>query len=90
MCFFLIRVSPALHARALAWPVVGGPLRDWHNQGGVRPGVKGLAITTVTSLVGLTLLLGSLSFAVKIVIFCAAICGVWVVIRLPAAGGHRE
>lgn len=33
MCYFLLRVSPALHDKAMPWPVVGGPLRDWRDQG---------------------------------------------------------
>ncbi|TXH06477.1 MAG: DUF454 domain-containing protein, partial [Candidatus Moraniibacteriota bacterium] len=48
MCYFLLRVSPAMHAKAMAWPLVGGPLRDWRDQGGVRRSVKHLAYGMVT------------------------------------------
>lgn len=85
MCHFLIRVSPALHARAMAWPVVGGPLRDWHDQHGVRTSVRITACTMVLLLVSATLVFGSLPMIVKMVIVCAAIYGISVVIRLPTA-----
>lgn len=85
MCYFLLRVSPSLHAKAMAWPVVGGPLRDWRDQGGVRPHVKRVAYTMVTLLVGSTLVLSSLGLGVKLLILCAAIYGVSVVLRLPTA-----
>lgn len=85
MCYFLVRVSPSLHAKAMAWPVVGGPLRDWRDQGGVRSQVKLLACTMVGVLVGSTLIWTAVSPALKTVIFCAAIYGISVVIRLPMA-----
>lgn len=85
MCYFLIRVSPALHAKAMAWPVVGGPLRDWRDHGGIRTNVKITACTMVALLVGTTLLLGTLATNIKLVIFSAAVYGVSVVVRLPTA-----
>lgn len=85
MCHFLIRVSPSLHAKAMVWPVVGGPLRDWYQQGGVSRRVRVLACTTVVLLVGATLLLGALPLAVKAIILLAAGYGLYVVVRLPAA-----
>lgn len=87
MCYFLLRVSPSLHEKAMAWPVVGGPLRDWRDEGGVRRGVKVLACTMVTVLVTSTLLWSPLGIAVKWIIFLAALYGVVVVIRLPTATG---
>lgn len=88
MCYCLIRVSPTLHAKAMAWPLVGGPLRDWRDQGGVRRHVKLLAITMVTVVVGSTLVLGSLPPAIKLTILGAAVYGVSVVIRLPTLGDN--
>lgn len=85
MCYFLIRVSPSLHAKAMAWPVVGSSLRDWRDQGGVRTNVKITACAMVTLLVGTTLLLGTLATNIKLVIFLLAIYGVSVVVRLPTA-----
>lgn len=87
MCYFLLRVSPSLHAKAMAWPVVGGPLRDWRDQGGVRPNVKRLAYTMVAVLVGSTLVFSNLPLSLKAVILCAALYGVSVVARLPVARG---
>lgn len=85
MCYFLLRVSPSLHAKAMAWPVVGGPLRDWRDQGGVRRSVKRLAYGMVTLLVGSTLVFSDLSILLKTVIACAAVYGISVVARLPIA-----
>lgn len=85
MCHFLIRVSPALHAKAMAWPVVGGPLRDWHQQQGVRPRVRVIACMMVLLLVGTTLWFGTLPLIVKVVIGLAAGCGLYIITRLPTA-----
>ncbi len=85
MCYFLLRVSPTLHAKALAWPVVGCHLQDWQDQGGVRTSVKILAVTMVTLLVGTTLLVSSLGTVYKAAIVMAAAYGIAVVVRLPTA-----
>ena len=85
MCYFLLRVSPAMHAKAMAWPLVGGPLRDWRDQGGVRRSVKHLAYAMVTLVVGSTLIFGQLSVMLKIIVASASIYGVSVVARLPIA-----
>jgi uncharacterized membrane protein YbaN (DUF454 family) len=85
MCYFLLRVSPAMHAKAMAWPLVGGPLRDWRDQGGVRRSVKHLAYGMVTLVVGSTLIFGQLSVMLKIIVASASIYGVSVVARLPIA-----
>ncbi len=85
MCHFLIRVSPSLHAKAMAWPVVGRPLRDWHHQHGVRRSVRVTACTMVSLLVGSTLAFGTLPLIAKAVILVAAAYGLFVIVRLPAA-----
>ncbi len=87
MCYFLVRVSPALHARVLAWPIVGLPLRDWREQRGVRRNVKLLACSMVLLLVGPTLMWGALPNAIKLLILCLAVFGISIVARLPAARG---
>lgn len=83
MCYFLIRVSPSLHAKVLVWPVVGRPLRDWRDQGGVRKSTKLTACMIVTVLVGATLVLGTLAIKSKLAILLVATYGVSVVVRLP-------
>ena len=83
MCHFLIRVSPSLHAKALAWPLVGGPLRDWRDSRGIRPGVRVTACTMVSLLVAGTLVLGSLPVALKVAVAAAALYGIAVILRLP-------
>ena len=88
MCYFLIRVSPALHSRALLWPVVGEPLRVWHDQRGVRAHVKCLAIVMVAIFVGATLVLSALAAPAKVVVATTAAYGIYVVVRLPTASGQ--
>ncbi|MFK7767772.1 MAG: YbaN family protein [Mariniblastus sp.] len=83
MSYFLIRVSPALNQRVLAWPLVGKPIRDWQEKGGVTPRVKFTAYAMVTFLVGLSIVFGSLSWTLKAFVFVAALVGVYVVYRLP-------
>lgn len=90
MCHFLIRVSPSLHAKAMAWPVVGGPLRDWHYQQGVRPRVRVTACTMVMLLVGTTLCFGTLPLIVKAVVVLAAVYGLYIITRLPTASPIRS
>ncbi|MCA9127143.1 MAG: YbaN family protein [Planctomycetales bacterium] len=89
MCYFLIRVSPTLHSRALRWPVIGEPLRVWHDQGGVRVHVKCLAIAMVAIFVGSTLVLSAMAAPAKVAVATAAVYGVYVVVRLPTANGQR-
>ena len=36
MSYFLVRVSPKLHARVMRWPVVGPPLKDCMSSGAFR------------------------------------------------------
>lgn len=85
MGYFLVRVSPDMHAKAMCWPVVGEPLRVWDQEGGVRPGVKAVAISMVVVLVGGTILISQLGWQLKLLIVCVALCGIRVVLRLPSA-----
>lgn len=84
MSYCLLRVSPELHARVLCWPVVGEPLRVWHEQRGVPTRVKCLAIGMVVTLVGVTLVLSELTGFVKLSIASLALLGIFVVLKLPA------
>lgn len=82
MGFFLVRVSPRLHAWILTWPLVGKPLTEWDEHGGVRVGVKVLAYVMVSALVLFTWLFRDLNFYFKLAITLAAIIGLIVVYRL--------
>lgn len=90
MCYFLVRVSPELHAHVLAWPVVGRPLRDWREHNGVRRNVKFIACTMVVLLIGSTLLRGGLPPAANLLILCSGLYGMSVVLRLPTVDGRRR
>ena len=83
MGFFLVRVSPRLHAWILTWPVVGKPLTEWDQRGGVRMGVKILAYVMVGGLVLFTWLFRDLNLYFKLAITLEAIIGLIVVYRLP-------
>lgn len=89
MCYFLIRVSPKLHARVLAWPLVGRPLRDWREHRGVRRNVKIVACTMVILLIGSTLIWGGLPPAAKLLILCIGLYGMSVILRLPTVDSRR-
>jgi len=82
MGFFLVRVSPRTHAWVLTWPVVGKPLTEWDQKGGVRVGVKILAYVMVCGLVLFTWLFRDLNLYFKLTITLAAIIGLIVVYRL--------
>jgi len=85
MSYFLLRSSPRLHAKVLSWPVVGGPLRDWSERGGVRPGVKWLAFAMVLPLVTWSIAFSDLPPFGKVIVAIAAVIGLTVVYRLPIA-----
>ncbi len=81
--FFLVRSSPALHARVMRLPVVGQFLNDWRENGGIRPRVKVLATATVLAVVGLSLALSIAPLIFKVVISGLAMVGLTVIWRLP-------
>ncbi len=83
MSYFLIQVSPRLHDRVLAIPLIGKPLREWKEKGGVRPGVKWLAYSMVALLVGLGWFYRDLKLPMQIGITICALIGIYVVYRLP-------
>ena len=83
MSYFLIRVSPALNQKVLSWPLVGEPIRDWQEKGGVRRRVKVIAYAMVTLLVGLSVSLSNFGWPLMALVILAALVGVYVVHRLP-------
>lgn len=85
MSYFLIRSSPWLHARALQLPVVGQAIRDWRENGGVRPHTKLVAYGMVLAVVGGSLAWSSAIVPIKGAIVLLALIGICVVWRLPTA-----
>ncbi|MDA7980265.1 MAG: YbaN family protein [Pirellulales bacterium] len=81
--YFLVRSSPALHARVMRIPVVGRFVNDWREKRGVRPRVKLLAVVTVLAVVGCSLALSVLPAFLKFVITGLAAVGLTVIWRLP-------
>ena len=90
MSYFLIRVSPKLHRWVLSWPLVGKPLREWNELGGVRPGVKWLAVTMVALLVSTSLYFATFHWGFKCGIVVLAGIGLYVVYRLPTIRPLQE
>ena len=90
MSFFLLKVSPELHQRVLQWPLVGKPIRDWHEKGGIRPQVKWTAFVMVALLVSLSLYFGALGWIANTIIVLAASIGLFVVFRLPTIKEEQD
>jgi uncharacterized protein len=91
-CF--LRSSPRLHAWLRASRTFGPFLRDWEELGGVRPGVKLLAISVVFVTVAVSLASGRLPPVGYWVLPPLALVGVAVVLRLktvhPASGRRTQ
>lgn len=90
MSFFLIRVSTRLHQRVLQWPLIGKPIRDWQEKGGVEPRIKVTAYVMVVALVALSLWLNPLGPIVQSVVVVAALIGIYVVYRLPTLSRETD
>jgi hypothetical protein len=78
----LIRSSPALHARLRRSTLFGPLLADWERHHGVRLHVKLSALGVLTCTVALSLGLGDLGRAGRIVLIAAALIGTAVIVRL--------
>ena len=83
MSYFLIQISPELHRRLLQMPLIGGPIRDWNERGGIRPGVKYIAVAMVLIIVAASLLWRTLTLPIQITICILAAIGLIVIWRLP-------
>jgi uncharacterized membrane protein YbaN (DUF454 family) len=90
-CF--LRSSPRLHAWLRSSRTFGPFLRDWEELGGVRPGVKVLAVTVVVMTVALSLWSGRLPPFAQWLLPPLALVGIVVVLRLktvrPDPGGRN-
>lgn len=84
MSYFLVRVSPKLHAWVMRWPVVGPPLKDWDAHRGIRMHVKLTAWTMVVIVITLTVYFGNLPTWADIAIVILAAIGIYVVWRIPS------
>ena len=83
MSYFLMRSSPTLHARLVAIPIVGAPIRDWQEKHGVRTRVKWIASFMVGTVVGCSLAFGGLTFPLRVVVLVLAVIGLTVIVSLP-------
>ena len=82
MSYFLVRASPWLHRHVVRLPFVGGPIRDWRENRGVRRRVKWLAYAMVFAAVAVTVCF-STNWPVKAATASLASIGILVVWRLP-------
>ena len=83
--FFLLRTSPRWNATLLRSRIFGPILRDWQENGGLRPHVKLKAVVFVIAAVGLTLAFSSLSLWPKLIVGLSAGIGIGVIAKLPTA-----
>ena len=83
MSYFLIQISPELHQRLLQVPLIGGPIRDWRERGGIRPGVKYVAVAMVLLVMAASLFWRALAMPVQMTICVLAAIGLIVIWRLP-------
>jgi hypothetical protein len=81
--YFLLRSSPQLHARMLAWPLVGPVLLDWQQHRGVRRRVKIRAVGIVIGTLLLTALLARPSWPILTAMLALGSMGIGVIICLP-------
>ncbi|MBD3672997.1 MAG: YbaN family protein [Planctomycetaceae bacterium] len=82
--FFLVRTSPRWNAALLRSRLFGPILRDWQENGGIRPHVKLKAVIFVVAAVGLTVTFSSLSLWPKVSVGVLAGVGIGVIARLPS------
>ncbi len=83
MSYFLVRSWPWLHDRVVSLPLIGGPIRDWRENRGVRRPIKAIASLMVLLVVGGTLMSQTVLWPLKTAIAGLATCGLLVVWRLP-------
>ena len=81
--YFLVRSSPRLNDRLLLSRLFVPIRRDWQELGGVRPHIKAKAILVVSAAVAATLCFASVSPVAKLGVAALALCGIWVILRLP-------
>lgn len=81
--YFFSRSSPRLHRWLLDSPLAGPLIRDWQERGGVRPGVKILALTLMPLVLGSSIYFGGLNIWLSALLIVVGIVGAVVVIRLP-------
>ena len=81
--YFLIRSSPALNDRLMSSKIFGPILRDWNEHGALRPRVKAVSLVAASTAILLSLLLGKMPLAARVVVGIAGAYGIWFVWRLP-------
>ena len=83
--WLLAKSSPRLQTRLLRSRWLGPVLRDWRDQGGVRPQVKVRAMLVVALSVAASWTLAGLTLEQGLALVALACVGVFVIARLPTA-----
>lgn len=78
----LVRASPRLNAKLRRSPLFGPLLRDWEAYHGVRLHVKITALTVLVLAVTGSLVFGSLTPWLQVVLLALATLGAYVIVRL--------
>jgi uncharacterized membrane protein YbaN (DUF454 family) len=81
--YYLVRSSTRLHEKLMTSRLYGAILRDWHVHRGVQPHIRARAITIVSAVVVISLLVARPPLPVVLVIAALALCGLTVIWRLP-------
>ena len=71
--FFFSRSSPRLHAWLRTHPVLGKTIRDWEEHKRISLRAKITATIAITILFAISLLLGKLHLALKVMLVCIAV-----------------
>jgi uncharacterized membrane protein YbaN (DUF454 family) len=87
--YFFVRASPELHDWLLRSRWFGGFLTDWEVHRGVRPGVKGTAITVMVCGVVATIVLVQPSPLFLAGLLALEAIGLTVILRLPVVTGPQ-
>ena len=88
--FCLVRSAPGLDAKLRRSPLFGPILRDFERHGGVRLSVKITALATLAIAVIGSLVFGSLSTPLRVLLLVLAAIGVFVILRLKTVPPDAE
>lgn len=88
--FCLVRSAPGLDAKLRRSPLFGPVLRDFERHRGVRLPVKITALATITIAVASSLIFGSLSTPLRVLLLVLAAIGATVILRLKTVPAEEE
>ena len=82
--FCFSRSSKRMHRWMTEHPRWGGPIRDWEQGRVIRPNAKLLASVTIVTVVGLTIVLGSLPLLLQMILAAVAVGVILLICSYPS------